>query len=113
MIGRPPHGFYMIFMNSYHPRMDYSGFLAILAVLPGVVTNYHPIIPKFRMTPWVQMWFLDEVQEGRVFGPGPDGKIKPGHLISGDVSVEWDLFKVGTRIVNLAPKESKIGFSSK
>ena len=56
------------------------------------------------MTPWVQMWFLDEVQEGRVFGPGPDGKIKPGHLISGDVSVEWDLFKVGTRIVKKSQK---------
>ena len=65
------------------------------------------------MTPWVQMWFLDEVQEGRVFGPGPDGKIKPVRLISDDVSVEWDLFKLGTRIVNLAQKESKIGFSSK
>ena len=65
------------------------------------------------MTPWVQMWFLDEVQEGRVFGPGPDAKIKPVHLIPGDVSVEWDLFKVGTRNQNLTQKESKIGFSSK
>jgi len=84
-----------------------------LAFLPGVVTNSAKIIPKFRMIQWVQMWFLGEVQERRVFGPGPDVKIKPDHLISGDVSVEWDLFKVGTRIGNLAQKESKIGFSSK
>ena len=56
------------------------------------------------MIQWVQMWFLGEVEERRVFGPGPDAKIKPGRLISGDVSVEWDLFKVGARIDKKGPK---------
>ena len=103
VIGIPFHRFYMIFMHSYHPSIDFSGFLRILEVLPGVVTNCRSVIPNFRRAQWIQIWFLEEVQEGRVFRPGPDGIIKPGHLISGDVSVKWDLFKVGTRI---GPKRS-------
>ncbi len=94
----PNYRFYMIFMHACHTNIDFSGFLRILEVLPGVVTNCRSVLPNFRRAAWIQIWFLEEVQEGRVFRPGPDGTIKLGHLISGDVSVKWDLFKVGTRI---------------
>ena len=99
----PNYRFYMIFMHACHPNIDCSGFLRILEVLPGVVTNSRSVLPNFRRAVRIQIWFLEEVTEGRVFRPGPDGTIKPGHSISDDVSVKWDLFKVGTRI---GPKRS-------